>query len=307
MKKITRYIFALCFSLFVLFYVGTYNVKADDNTEKDDFKMVINPDSNGEPTYSYPYDIEMEVLPGVTETVTLHKQYTNSRDIVVSIYIAKDTTSVYSNKFQVCEIIKENTEGNVEALRYCSEYMVSSDVVTLTNSEGVEEEWYVTNSLFQIRGVNDGAKDIEVKINRTDALGTTILTKTQEIIIDTTGPVITLEGGEYVYLAAGDTYTDLGAVCVDDSEVIESACKVTAEDKVIDSSKEGYQYIMYTAVDFLGNETNISRKIIVETKVEEGGISLYWIFAGIVVLLVGVFLIYVVLKNKEKQRNQSVL
>lgn len=307
MKKITRYIFALCFSLFVLLLMGTYNVKAEDSTDKDVFKMVINPDSNGEPTYSYDYNLEIEVSPGVFETKKFYKQYSSSRDVVVSIYILKDDPSVYSDKFQVCEIIKENTEGNVEKLRYCSEYMVALDEVTLTNSTGQEEVWYVTNSLFQIRGVNDGAKDIEVKINKTDALGTTIVTKVQEIVIDTTGPVITLEGGEYVYLAAGDTYTDLGAVCVDDSEVIESACKVVTEDKIIDSSKEGYQYIMYTAVDFLGNETSVLRKIMIEAKVEEGGISLYWIFAGIVVLLVGVFLIYVVLKNKEKQRNQSVL
>jgi hypothetical protein len=130
----------------------------------------------------------------------------------------------------------------------------------------------------------------------------------KKIILDTTGPVITLTGGEYVYIPKGKTYVEPGATCEDDSGIVdESGCAVSIEKTKIDMKKTGYQYIRYTVTDFLGNETNVLRKVMVEVETGDDGSGTFWFFAigaiVITVLTVG----YFVIKNKEKQKNQSVL
>ena len=72
-------------------------------------------------------------------------------------------------------------------------------------------------------------------------------------------------------------------------------------------TNDSYQYIRYKAVDFLGNESNAVRKILVEIEVEEQDNSLYWIGAGFGVSILAALLFIQVWKNKEKQKNQSVL
>lgn len=300
MKKITKYMFYSIFSLIMLFIVNNKEIKAFDSWGS--VNVVLNADSNGNPTNVYDKGEEIVNEEGVSVTIYKKAQYTISRDIEISAYFTEDITDVV-REFGVCEVIPENTENNTTEISYCSTYEVRPEAVTVVNSEGQEENKFVLKGILQLRGIEDGEKEINIIfVNGADRV-----TYTKYINLDTMGPVINLEGGEYIYLPSGEEYQEPGATCDDDSDIKTDTCAVIIEEKTIATNKEGYQYIRYTATDFLGNETNVLRKIMVEIPTDEGGISLYWIIAGIIVLVVSAFLVYTVVKNKEKQRNQSVL
>ena len=154
----------------------------------------------------------------------------------------------------------------------------------------------------------DGEKVLKIRFYSNYTNKAVVDEVTKAIIIDSTGPKITLNGGEYLYLAAGKDYKEPGFVCEDTSDILDNSCKVTGyQDAKINKQKTGYQYIRYTVTDFLGNETNVLRKVMVEVSTEDGGIDMYWFFAiGVVVIVSGVLAIKVI-KNKDQQKNQSVL
>ena len=128
------------------------------------------------------------------------------------------------------------------------------------------------------------------------------------MILDTIGPIINITGGEYVFVPLDQNYVEQGATCTDDSGVLLGECSVDYEETEIKKNVNSYQYVRYTAKDFLGNETNVVRKILVEIEkpVEKKNYT-YWIVAGVGVALLSAFLFLQVWKNKEKQKNQSVL
>ena len=80
---------------------------------------------------------------------------------------------------------------------------------------------------------------------------------------DTTAPVITLTGTSPVDLTVGDTYTDAGAIAIDN---IDSSVTVTTTGTV-DSSTAGPYVITYTAKDIAGNiATPVTRTVNVNAK-----------------------------------------
>lgn len=262
---------------------------------EDIIEVVINADANGKATGVH------EFVNAEDETKTDLRQYVASRDIRISVYFDEDVTNTF-NKYTVCEVIPENTENNTTEKRFCSDYEIRIEKVKLVSGEN-EVEKFLTGGLFQIRGANDGEKNLEILFS---SVGGSLTIK-KSIILDTIAPIINLTGGEYIYIASGEQYSEPGYACEDTSDVVNGECSVEVDGEDIDVNKPGYQYIMYTAKDFLGNETNVTRKVMVEAKKEEGGISFYWIIAGMILLVVGAGLTYIVIKNKEKQRNQSVL
>lgn len=258
---------------------------------------VINANSNGEPRdvyYENTYNEDTGELIAVTA-----KQYTRTRDITITlnqdaINLENDGGAKYED-FIVCEVlyIEEDEQQIIEHKDNCTKFPVSEK-----------------NLNYQIKSENDGEKQIVLIFNYE---GKTQWTQEDDIIVkkitlDTMGPVITLNGGEYVFVPSGNTYEEQEATCEDDSGVAtEGGCKVTIEETTIDMKKTGFQYIRYTATDFLGNETNVLRKVMVEVVEDKGGIDLYWYFAIGFLVIVVLSLGYIVIKNKDKQKNQSVL
>ena len=180
--------------------------------------------------------------------------------------------------------------NNTKEIEVCSKYSIKK-----------------RNHNFQLSGRGDGEKKVVVRLyssvnSNSDEEISNVIT------LDTTGPAISLTDGEYMFIPLGKTYSEPGYICEDDSGFsFTDKCEVTVEDKQVDMNFSGYQYIKYTATDFLGNETNVLRKIMVEVEKEEEGIDLYWYFAGLGLFALSGFVIIKVIKNKEKQKNQSVL
>jgi hypothetical protein len=68
-------------------------------------------------------------------------------------------------------------------------------------------------------------------------------------VVDTTGPVVTLNGGEVVTHEAGGRYKDGGATAAD---MVDGAVSVQTSGDV-KSNKPGSYTLVYSAVDSLGN------------------------------------------------------
>lgn len=262
-----------------VFVINNQLVSAEDEeTVSVEDLIVINPNSKGEPVDVY--DIEEKDEEGNVLTVS-KKQFTKSRDITILISISDEDLNGYQETFTVCEIIP----GSSKDTEKCANYSKN------------EKKIY-----FQISGKNDGEKEIKINFS-----GSSNLTINKKIILDTIGPSITLNGGNYMYIPLGGRYEEKNATCTDDSGVVLGDCAVTVEEANIDMNKATYQYVRYTAVDFLGNETNAVRKVLVEIEVEGEDNTVFWIGAGFGIAVLSALLFLQVWKNKEKQKNQSVL
>ena len=236
-------------------------------------QVVINPSSSGEASNMYE---------GI--------QYTRARDIIVKINIDESELALYDDYFDICEVIPASSIDNVVAHENCSYYYTENG-----------------SNAFQISGRHDGEKVLNIYFYSSYENKAKSKTITKTIVLDTTGPLITLNGGEYIYIPLVESYEELGATCVDDSGYTGAECSVTIGEANIDMKKQGYQYIRYTAVDFLGNEENVLRKVLVEIEEEKSNSYLYWVGAGIGIAILAAFLFIHVWKYKEKQKNQSVL
>ena len=84
--------------------------------------------------------------------------------------------------------------------------------------------------------------------------------------IDNEKPKIELKGNSIIYLNLNEKYTEYGANANDscDGEISEDI-KISG---TVDTSKEGIYYIKYEVTDSYGNKVNVSRKIIVQNKVD---------------------------------------
>lgn len=296
MKNLKKYIFMMI-AMFLMFFAANDNVVKADGEEGTPVVLedvVINANSTG--VASDVYEVKVKVEDGSEEGqekyIIVNKQYTRTRDITITLNIDEETLLTYDTKFDVCETIPEGTAGNVREEQVCAYYSTTAKVHN-----------------FQLSGRNDGEKHIKIIFYSNYANKAVSKSYEKAINLDTTGPVITLTNGEYIFLPAGNKYTEPGATCEDDSGIVNEGGCVVEFDKnpQINMQKSGYQYLRYTAKDFLGNEVNVLRKVMVEVAPPKEGIDYYWFFAiGFVVIVAG-FLGYTVIKNKDKQKNQSVL
>jgi hypothetical protein len=81
-------------------------------------------------------------------------------------------------------------------------------------------------------------------------------------VVDTTAPVIHLNGPEIFYVQLGTTYTDWGAWASDESSDL-LVIQFDGESEV-DTSTPGTYYVTFTTVDYSGNEAIKIRTVIVE-------------------------------------------
>lgn len=289
MKKIKEYVLIFMLALLGIFVVNGNVVCAEETGDESDPTenyVVVNPDSKGEPSNVYEVVISGEGENQVTQS----KQYTNSRNLVIKINFPSTEVLKYDDQFAVCEVI---ATANSTKER-CANYLISEEVAH-----------------FQLTSKNDGEKEVNitfkgVKFDSNNHYPDLVLNK--KIVLDTIGPVIDLTGGEYIFIPLGKNYEEQGATCTDDSGVVLKSCTVEYKQPNIDMKSETYQYIRYSAKDFLDNETIVVRKVLVEQEkeVEKKDYSV-WIYSGIGVAILSAFLFIQVWKNKEKQKNQSVL
>lgn len=83
-------------------------------------------------------------------------------------------------------------------------------------------------------------------------------------VVDTTAPVVTLNGDSTITMNVGDTYTELGATVTDKSgETLTATISGT-----VDTATAGTYTVSYTATDSSGNTKTITRTVIVNELVD---------------------------------------
>lgn len=109
--------------------------------------------------------------------------------------------------------------------------------------------------------LNPGVYEVEFKSLKADKAHKDIKIKEIRyrfvVVLDTTAPVITLNGESNVTLFKGGTYTELGATAIDD---MDGNVNVTVSGSV-DTSTEGIYSIRYSATDRSGNNAEVTRTV----------------------------------------------
>ena len=93
----------------------------------------------------------------------------------------------------------------------------------------------------------------------TDSSGNSSTATREVTVVDTTDPVITLNGPSTLTIQAGSTYEDAGAACTDDTDITPT---VTTSGTV-DTSSPGTYTVTYACTDSSGNGSTISRTVTV--------------------------------------------
>ena len=75
---------------------------------------------------------------------------------------------------------------------------------------------------------------------------------------DTTAPTITLAGSPSVALATGDTYTDAGATCTDDTDTNPTL----TTDNPVDANTPGNYTVTYSCIDSAGNSATLAYRTV---------------------------------------------
>ena len=132
----------------------------------------------------------------------------------------------------------------------------------------------------------------------------------KKIYLDTVGPKIKIEGGQWIFVESGKRYKQQEATCSD--AVFPSPkykCTVNNDLDIvrIDYTKDDYQLITYSAVDELGNISNVVVKIKVEIAENDNSGLIAIIISGVVVLVTFSILGVVVYKNNQKKKKLSYI
>ena len=145
--------------------------------------------------------------------------------------------------------------------------LLGSPMMTLTDRETyMEPGVMVENAYDQANGydlvtersINNAAPgDYTLTYTATDKAGNKASITRTIRVVDTTPPVITINGDNAVEAEVGQDYTDAGATAEDK---VDGSVEVTTSGKV-DDAKLGTYTLTYTATDKAGNKASITRSI----------------------------------------------
>ena len=139
-----------------------------------------------------------------------------------------------------------------------------------------------------------------------DETNSTLISK--RIVLDTVGPKITIEGGQWIFVESGKKYSEQKATCVD-AVFPGDSCEVTNDLKVvrIDYKSNKYQLITYEATDRLGNTSSIAVKVKVEIITKDNSVAIAVIGGAVILLITVTILGVIVYKNGQKKKKLSYI
>jgi len=237
-------------------------------------RVVINPDAQGVPTYS-----ENNV------------QYTAARNNSIKITLFEDEYKEYSGDVYVCEYYLEKNND-------CLKYTISDNAFNYyLKSYGDGEK------IIRLYLIKEGKVLNDLEFNDVNS---TLVTKS--IILDTIGPKITIDGGQWIYVPYGSRYEEQNATCLD-AVFSGDSCTVKNDLKVvrIDYTNDKYQLITYEATDRLGNTSSLVVKVKVEIPTDDSGNVITLVISGLVLVTTFTILGIAVYKNHQKKKKLSYI
>ena len=237
-------------------------------------RIVINADAEGKPTYSYD-----------------NIQYTPTRNNKINIGLFTDEYVTYNGEVYVCEYYQE-------ANHKCLKYTISEDAINYYfESYGDGEK---TVNFYLVK------RDQTITDNNFTDTNSTLISK--KIILDTVGPKITIEGGQWIFVPVGSKYKAQNATCRDSTFTTEECIVDNDLDIVrINYKEDNYQLVTYSATDKLGNTSSVVVKVKVEIPTDNTG-SMIAILVSVGVILVTFSILGVILySNHQKKKKLSYI
>ena len=241
-------------------------------------RVVVNPDGNGNAKHVYD-----------------HIQYSPVRKLSVSVNLFDVEYEKYTGDVYICEMMGEE-------MVHCGDYVIDDNTM----------DYYLTS-------YGDGKKYLHIYlVKKGNSIGDTnnilqelkdeAIVIAKDIYLDTIGPEITIDGGNWVFVGANEKYQEQRATCKD--AVFENdPCIATNDYSVvgIDYSDSRYQIITYEAIDKLGNISTVPVKVKVNQEVKDDSLTVWLIVCGGIMLATFTVLGYVLMKNHEKKKKLSYI
>lgn len=264
-KKV--FIFLLVFIFVTIVFFGSYYLL------KNDFRI-----KSFNKEYSYNYKEEFKYVPAEVcygnifsckKIKSINKGKVDTSKLgkynIKYSYNYKDKKYVLNQLVYVKDSIKPVLKIEDKKALLCSNGNVSKLNITVTDN-------YDKDLSNKIKYSYNKDKD-RVIVEVTDSNKNTTYKELEVIKEDKINPVIELNGLSTRSFVVGDTYTDEGAKAIDNCD---GELKVEVSNNV-DFNKPGDYEIVYTAKDSSGNESKVSRKIIVKA-LETGSRIVYLTF-----------------------------
>lgn len=243
-------------------------------------RIVINPDAKGEPLHRYD-----------------NVQYSPSRVLAIKVNLLEDELeNIYSGEVYVFE---ENVS------RYS--YWLIEDGIFDFGLQSYGDGLKTINIFLVKKGVliNENGNVYQQLTAANDANAKKV---TKTIHLDTIGPEITLEGGDWIVIHQNEKYEPQVATCKD-AVFSNDSCIVTNDANIvkINYKSDKYQVVTYEATDKLGNTNTLSVRIKVLQEEDNSKLILYLVISGVALLITGAILAYILIKNNEKKKKISYI
>lgn len=244
-------------------------------------RIVVNADGNGNPLHVYD-----------------NLQYISVRVLPITIELLPDELeNTYSGLIYVCEV------GNV-----CRDYELENNLINFSldsYGDGLKQ----LNIYLVKKGHTIDSSKLDAELQNDSKVR--LISK--NVYLDTIGPEISVEGAGdswvWAYVEAGKKYEVAKAICKD-AVFTEDECSVSNDAEIvkINYNTDKYQFVTYEATDRLGNTTSIPVKIKVEIDTgEDNNMGLYLGVSASVLIVTGIILTYVLMKNNEKKKKLSYI
>lgn len=241
-------------------------------------RIIVNPNGEGEPKHVFD-----------------HKQYSPVRKLSISLNLFEEEYETYSGVVYVCEVMGEE-------LVHCGDYIIDAENVEYYLTSYGDGQKYL--NIFLVKAGNS----IGDNKNLLEELKAEAVLVAKDIYLDTIGPEIVVEGGNWVFVDTGEKYVEQKATCKD-AVFSEFDCVATNDFSVvgIDYSNPKYQIITYEAEDILGNIATLPVKIKVNQEVKDDSLGVWLIVCGSIMLVTCTALGYILMKNHEKKKKLSYI
>lgn len=254
-------------------YTVTYTAMDSAGNAKTEVRIVNVVDTtaptisiNGDTTTTMEYG-EAYIEPGATAI--------DNVDAQVEVNVSGTVDSNTVGEYQISYSATDSNGNTSTATRIVLVKDTLGPVVTLLGDETIFVEY---GEEFNEPGASatdnaDGALEISVigtvntsvvgeypiTYSATDVSGNTVTVTRLVKVVDSIGPQITLIGEETITLQDKGTYEEFGATAVDNAD----GTLVVSVDGEVDTSVTGIYYVTYRAVDHSGNESSVTRKVII--------------------------------------------
>ena len=262
-------------------YTVTYNVADGAGNHATEGVRAVNVIDTTKPVLTLNGQSVVTLHTGDTYT-ELGATATDVADPAVLVTIGGDTVSTTATSTFIITYDAVDASGNHAntITRTVNVVDISVPIITLTGSSTVNVEYGSNYVDAGATAADDVDGDISANISTTGFVATTTLgtytisynvsdssgnsanTVTRTVnVVDTTAPVITLNGSSTVALVVGDSYTDAGVTAIDAVDGDISANATTTGS--VDTSTVGTYTLTYSVTDNSGNTATSSRTVTV--------------------------------------------